>query len=185
MVRLVSRLSRIDPKSFRELQKLRRQDSNPLEGASRAEPEVVRSPENAALQLRATTEDEPKTTETESSCTNVPKPPFTIAEVLVGLSSAAQADDQAQVKRLPRPAPVATFEFSLSKTPAPLKRKDSEPGRAMQLSVRLEPGLAVRLDNCVALLAQSTGLTVSRTDVARLLMKEALDARDARLKREK
>lgn len=67
----------------------------------------------------------------------------------------------------------------------PRKRKDLEPGQGLHLSVRLEPELSARLDECVGTLARSTGLTVSRTDVVRLLMKEALDARDARLKQKK
>jgi hypothetical protein len=67
----------------------------------------------------------------------------------------------------------------------PRKRKELEPGQGLHLSVRLEPDLSTRLDDCVASLARSTGLTVSRTDVVRLLMKEALDARDARLKQKK
>jgi hypothetical protein len=62
----------------------------------------------------------------------------------------------------------------------PRKRKELEPGEQLHLSVRLEPELAARLDQCVTDLARTTGLTVSRTDVVRLLIKEALDAREVR-----
>lgn len=67
----------------------------------------------------------------------------------------------------------------------PRKRKDLEPGAGLHLAMRLDAVLAERLDVLVNDLAQTTGLTVTRTDVVRLLLKEALDAREARLKHKK
>jgi hypothetical protein len=65
------------------------------------------------------------------------------------------------------------------------KPKELVPGEALHLSALVDPALAVRLDAVVTSLRESTGLSVSRTDVVRLLLKEALDARDARQKRKK
>ena len=65
------------------------------------------------------------------------------------------------------------------------KRKDREPGEALHLSVRLEPDIGSRIDALIVTLSEATGLTVSRTDVVRLLLKEALNARDARSKSKK
>jgi hypothetical protein len=67
----------------------------------------------------------------------------------------------------------------------PSRRKELEPGASLLLTMRLEPELATRLDGFVDSLAQATGLTVIRTDVVRMLLKEALDARDARPKHKK
>ena len=67
----------------------------------------------------------------------------------------------------------------------PRRRKDLEPGESLLLTMRLEPELATRLDGLVNHLAETTGLTVIRTDVVRLLLKEALDAREARQKHKK
>ena len=67
----------------------------------------------------------------------------------------------------------------------PRRRKDLEPGESLLLTMRLEPELATRLDGLVNHLAETTGLTVIRTDVVRLPLKEALDAREARQKHKK
>jgi hypothetical protein len=67
----------------------------------------------------------------------------------------------------------------------PRRRKELEPGESLLLTMRLEPELATRLDGLVNGLAQTTGLTVLRTDVVRMLLKEALDAREARPKHKK
>lgn len=66
------------------------------------------------------------------------------------------------------------------------KRNDLKPGASLPLSMRIEPELAERIDELVNSLVQLTGLkTVNRTDVVRMLLKEALDARDARSKHKK
>ncbi len=67
----------------------------------------------------------------------------------------------------------------------PRKRKDLEPGQSLHLSIRLEPELAERLDAILANFMRSTGLNINRTDVVRLLLKEAIDAREARPKHKK
>lgn len=66
------------------------------------------------------------------------------------------------------------------------KRNELKPGESLLLSMRLEAELAERLDALVNELIQQTGLkTVSRTDVVRMLLQEALDARSARAKPKK
>lgn len=52
----------------------------------------------------------------------------------------------------------------------------------MPLSLKLDPELSTRVDALVTELARSTGLTVVRSDVVRMLLREALDARDSRTK---
>lgn len=64
----------------------------------------------------------------------------------------------------------------------PRKRKELNPGEAMPLSLKLDPELSTRVDALVTELARSTGLTVVRSDVVRMLLREALDARDSRTK---
>lgn len=64
-------------------------------------------------------------------------------------------------------------------------RKELEPGAGLHLTMRLKPELAARLDGLVDSLTQATRLTVTRTDVVRLLLEEALDAREARSKTKK
>jgi len=59
----------------------------------------------------------------------------------------------------------------------PRKRKDLPPGEGLHLSVRLESEMAQQIDSVIAKLSAQTGLNVSRTDVVRLLLREALDAR--------
>lgn len=65
----------------------------------------------------------------------------------------------------------------------PRRRKELEPGEGLHLSVRLDPDVAQGIERLIADLTKATGLTVSRTDVVRLLLREALDARDARSKK--
>lgn len=62
----------------------------------------------------------------------------------------------------------------------PRKRKELKLGEGLHLSVRLEPEMAQQIDGVIKKLSDSTGLTVSRTDVVRLLLREALEARTRR-----
>lgn len=64
----------------------------------------------------------------------------------------------------------------------PRRRKELKAGEGLHLSVRLEPDMAHQIDDVIKKLAASTGLTVSRTDVVRLLLREALEARAKRSK---
>jgi hypothetical protein len=64
----------------------------------------------------------------------------------------------------------------------PRRRKELKPGEGLHLSVRLDADVAQALDGVIADLSKTTGLTVSRTDVVRLLLREALDARTKRRK---
>jgi Arc/MetJ-type ribon-helix-helix transcriptional regulator len=59
----------------------------------------------------------------------------------------------------------------------PRKRKDLQPGEGLHLSVRLEPEMAQQIDAVIADLSRVTGLSVTRTDVVRLLLREALETR--------
>lgn len=64
----------------------------------------------------------------------------------------------------------------------PRKRKEIVPGEGIHLSVRLEPELAEQIDGVITKLSTQTGLNVSRTDVVRLLLREALEARRSKRK---
>jgi metal-responsive CopG/Arc/MetJ family transcriptional regulator len=65
----------------------------------------------------------------------------------------------------------------------PRKRKDLQPGESLHLSVRLESEIAQQIDGVIAELSRATGLSVSRTDVVRLLLREALEARSSTKRR--
>jgi hypothetical protein len=65
----------------------------------------------------------------------------------------------------------------------PRKRKDLQPGESLHLSVRLESEIAQQIDGVIAELSRATGLSVSLTDVVRLLLREALEARSSTKRR--